>query len=75
MTIQAAASTSETLVNIYQITHYNTEEESHLHTHHHENLKSYSLHPSFSPADGNSSNFQNVFFSAYQKMDKSSNSN
>jgi hypothetical protein len=36
-----AASTSEMLANFYQTTwHYNPED-SHLHTHHHENLKSY----------------------------------
>jgi hypothetical protein len=36
-----AASTSETLVNFYQTTwHYNPED-NHLHTRHHENLKSY----------------------------------
>jgi hypothetical protein len=36
-----AASTSETLVNFYQTTWRYNPEDSHLHTHHHENLKSY----------------------------------
>jgi hypothetical protein len=35
-----AASTSETSVNFYQTTRGNNPEDSHLHTHHHENLKS-----------------------------------
>jgi hypothetical protein len=39
--LMEAARTSETLVNFYQTTwHYNPED-SHLHTHCHENLKSY----------------------------------
>jgi hypothetical protein len=38
-----AARTSEMLVNFYQTTwHYNPED-SHLRTHHHENLKSYNI--------------------------------
>jgi hypothetical protein len=36
-----AARTSETLVNFYQTTRCYSPEDSHLHTHHHENLKSY----------------------------------
>jgi hypothetical protein len=35
-----AVSSSEISVNIYQITHSNIPEESHIHTCHHENLKS-----------------------------------
>jgi hypothetical protein len=35
-----AASTSEMSINFYQATQRNTPEDSHLHTHHHENLKS-----------------------------------
>jgi hypothetical protein len=35
------ASTSETSVNFYQITQRNNPEDSHLHTHRHENLKSH----------------------------------
>jgi hypothetical protein len=35
------ASISETLVNVYQITQHNNPEDSHLHTHHHWNLKSH----------------------------------
>jgi hypothetical protein len=38
-----AASTSETLVNFYQITQCNKPENSHFHIHHCENLKSNSL--------------------------------
>jgi hypothetical protein len=34
-----AASTSETLVHFYQVTWHNNPEDSHLHTHCHENLK------------------------------------
>jgi hypothetical protein len=42
--ITEAARTSETLVNFYQTTwHYNPED-SHLHTHRRENLKSYKNH-------------------------------
>jgi hypothetical protein len=36
-----AASASETLVNFYQTTRRYNPEDSHLHTHRHENLKSY----------------------------------
>jgi hypothetical protein len=36
-----AASTSETSVNFYQTTWHNNPEGSHLHTRHHENLKSH----------------------------------
>jgi hypothetical protein len=36
-----AARTSETLVNFYQTTWRYNPEDSHLHTHHHENLKTY----------------------------------
>jgi hypothetical protein len=36
-----AAKTSETLVNFYQTTRHCNLEDSHLHTHRHENLKSY----------------------------------
>jgi hypothetical protein len=36
-----AARTSETLVNLYQTTWYYNPEDSHHHTCHHENLKSY----------------------------------
>jgi hypothetical protein len=36
-----AASSSETLVNIYQTTWCNITEDSHLHAHHHENIKSH----------------------------------
>jgi hypothetical protein len=36
-----AASTSETVVNVYQTTWRYNPEDSHLHTHHRENLKSY----------------------------------
>jgi hypothetical protein len=36
-----AASTSETLVNFYQITRRNNLKDSHLHKQHRENLKSY----------------------------------
>jgi hypothetical protein len=36
-----AASTSETSVNFYQITRRNNPEDGHLHTRHHENLKSH----------------------------------
>jgi hypothetical protein len=36
-----AARTSETSVNIYQTTQYNNPEDSHLHTHRRENLKSH----------------------------------
>jgi hypothetical protein len=36
-----AASTSETAVNFYQTTQHNNPEDSHLHTCHHENLKSH----------------------------------
>jgi hypothetical protein len=36
-----AASTSETVVNFYQTTWRYDPEESHLHPHHHENLKYY----------------------------------
>jgi hypothetical protein len=35
-----AVSTSETLVNVYQTTRRNNPQDSHLHTHHRENLKS-----------------------------------
>jgi hypothetical protein len=35
-----AASTSETSVNFYQTTWHNIPEDNHLHTRHHENLKS-----------------------------------
>jgi hypothetical protein len=38
-----AASTPEKLVNFYQTTQRNNPEDSHIHTHHHENLKSYSV--------------------------------
>jgi hypothetical protein len=38
-----AASTSETLVNFYQTSRCNSPEDSHLHTHRRENLKSYLL--------------------------------
>jgi hypothetical protein len=38
-----AARTSETLVNFYQTTRRYNPEDSHLRTHHHENLKSYFL--------------------------------
>jgi hypothetical protein len=36
-----AARTSETLVNFYQTTRFYNPEDSHLHTHRRENLKSY----------------------------------
>jgi hypothetical protein len=36
-----AASTSETFVNFHQTTQRNNPEDSHLHTRHHENLKSH----------------------------------
>jgi hypothetical protein len=36
-----ATKTSETLVNFYQTTRRYNPEDSHLHTHRHENLKSY----------------------------------
>jgi hypothetical protein len=36
-----AARTSKTLVNFYRITQHYNPEDSHLHTHRHENLKSY----------------------------------
>jgi hypothetical protein len=36
-----AASTSETLVNFYQTRQHNNPEDSHLHTHHCENIKSH----------------------------------
>jgi hypothetical protein len=36
-----AASTSEMSVNFYQTAQHNNPEDSHLHTHHHENLKSH----------------------------------
>jgi hypothetical protein len=36
-----AASTYEMVVNFYQTTWYNSPEESNLHTHHHENMKSH----------------------------------
>jgi hypothetical protein len=39
--MMAAARTSETLVNFYQITRRFNPEGSHLRTHRHENLKSY----------------------------------
>jgi hypothetical protein len=39
--IMEAASTSETLVKIYQITRRYNPEDSHLHTHRRKNLKSY----------------------------------
>jgi hypothetical protein len=42
-----AASTSETLVNFYQTTRRNNPEDSHLHTHRHENLKYHSIIDSF----------------------------
>jgi hypothetical protein len=35
------ASTSKTLVNFYQTTQHNNPEDSQLHIHHHENLKSH----------------------------------
>jgi hypothetical protein len=38
-----AARTSETLVNFYQTTRHYNPEDSHLHTHHHENLKSHTV--------------------------------
>jgi hypothetical protein len=38
-----ATSTSEMLVNFYQTTRRNNPEDSHLHTHHLENLKSHKL--------------------------------
>jgi hypothetical protein len=38
-----AASTSETSVNFYQTAQSNNPEDSHLHTHHHENLGSHSI--------------------------------
>jgi hypothetical protein len=38
-----AASTSETLVNFYQTTRRNNPDDSHLHTHRRENLKSHVL--------------------------------
>jgi hypothetical protein len=41
-----AARTSETLVNYYQTTRRYNPEDSHLHTHRRENLKSYNLHRS-----------------------------
>jgi hypothetical protein len=37
-----AARISETLVNFYQTARHYNPEDSHLHTHRHENLKSYS---------------------------------
>jgi hypothetical protein len=39
-----AARTSETLVNFYQTTRCYNPEDSNLHTHRHENLKSYLIH-------------------------------
>jgi hypothetical protein len=39
--LMMAASTSETPVNLYQTTWRNNPEDSHLHTRHHENLKSH----------------------------------
>jgi hypothetical protein len=39
--LMKAASTSETLVNFYQTTRRYNPEDSHLHTHRRENLKSY----------------------------------
>jgi hypothetical protein len=38
-----AANTSEMSVNFYQTTQCDNPEDSHLHTHHHENLKSHEL--------------------------------
>jgi hypothetical protein len=38
-----AASTSEILVKFYQTTWHNNPENSHLHTHHHKNLKSHQV--------------------------------
>jgi hypothetical protein len=42
--VTETASTSETLVNFYQTTQHNNPEDSHLHTHCCENLKSQLLH-------------------------------
>jgi hypothetical protein len=43
----AAASTSEMSINFYQTTQHNNPEDSHLYTHHCENLKSHSESMSF----------------------------
>jgi hypothetical protein len=48
-----AAGTSETLVNFYQTTRNNNPEDSHLHTHRRENLKSHFVIPSLSGATFN----------------------
>jgi hypothetical protein len=41
--VMEAARTSETLVNVYQTTRRYNPDDSHLHTHRRENLKSYSV--------------------------------
>jgi hypothetical protein len=43
-----AARTSETLVNFYQTTRCYNPEDSNLHTHRHENLKSYEINTVYS---------------------------